>query len=149
LGKKQPSNDVSIGKFDILATYTYAGALLDGLHDDEAKQRGMVAAIMGAQARLGIRKEHKEEYQAQKEAAEKKKKTTITAESFDRQVAHKMGGFFGDVFLPMIKKLIEAGLSYDAVKRLVRMPSTWGAKISGEQFQERAAHYLDENRRGQ
>jgi hypothetical protein len=51
----------------------YAHALLDGMPDDEAKQRGMVAAIMGAQARLGIRKEHHEEFQAQKEAAEKKK----------------------------------------------------------------------------
>ena len=47
MGNKQPSGDVSIGKFDILATYAYAQALLDGLRDDEAKQRGMVAAIMG------------------------------------------------------------------------------------------------------
>ena len=101
------------------------------MNDDEAKQRGMVAAIMGAQARLGIRKEHHEEFQAQKEAAEKKKKTTITAESFDKQVAHKMGEFFDDVFLPMMKKLVEAGRSYDEVKRLVKIPSTWGAKISG------------------
>ena len=77
MAKKQPSDDVSIGKFDILATY--AQALLHGMTDDEAKQRGMVAAIMGAQARLGIRREHHEEFQAQKEAAEKKKKTTITA----------------------------------------------------------------------
>ena len=142
MAKKQPSDDVSIGKFDILATYTYAHALLDGLDDDEAKQRGMVAAIMGAQARLGIRKEHHEEFQAQKEAAEKKKKTTITAESFDKQVAHKMGGFFDDVFLPMMKKLVEAGLSYDEVKRLVKIPTTWGAKISGEQFQDRVSAYL-------
>ena len=51
--KRQPLDDVSIGKFDILGTYTYAQCLLDGLNDDEAKQRGMVAAIMGAQARLG------------------------------------------------------------------------------------------------
>ena len=137
-----PSEDVSIGKFDILATYTYADALLSGMDDDEAKQRGMVAAIMGAQARLGIRKEHKEEFQAQKEAAEKKKKTTITAESFDKQVAHKMGEFFDDVFLPSIKKLVEAGKSYDEVKRLVKIPSTWGAKISGEHFRERVDAYL-------
>ena len=89
--KKEPSDDVSIGKFEILATYTYARALLDGLDDDEAKQRGMVAAIMGARGRLGIRKEDHGDFQAQKEAAEKKKKTTITAESFDKQVAHKMG----------------------------------------------------------
>ena len=55
---KQPPGDLSIGKFDILATYAYAyaKALLDGLNDDEVEQRGMVAAIMGAQARLGIRK---------------------------------------------------------------------------------------------
>ena len=142
MAKKQPSDDVSIGKFDILATYTYAKALLDGMDDDEAKQRGMVAAIMGAQARLGIRKEHHEEFQAQKEAAEKKKKTTITAESFDKQVAHKMGKFFDDVFLPNLKKLVEAGLSYDEVKRLVKIPSTWGAKISGEQFREQVVNYL-------
>jgi hypothetical protein len=141
--EKQPSDDVLIGKFDILATYTYAQALLDGLNDDEAKQRGMVAAIMGAQARLGIRKEHHEEFQAQKEAAEKKKKTTITAESFDKQVADKMGSFFEEVFLPMIKKLVKAGKSYDEVKRLVKIPSTWGAKISGEQFRERLSKFLE------
>src|ERR1700678_2349615 len=109
--KKQPPSDVSIGKFDMLATYAFARALLDGLDDDQAKQRGMVAAIMGAQARLGIRKEHHEEFQAQKEAAEKKKKTTITAESFGKQVAQKMGKFFDEVFLPTLKKLDEAGLS--------------------------------------
>ncbi len=134
---EKPSSDVRIGKFDILATYAYAHALLDGKTDDEAKQRGMVAAIMGAQARLGIRREHHDEFPAQKEAAEKKRKTTITAESFDRQVAHKMGAFFDDVFLPAIKRLVEAGRSYDEVKRLVKIPSTWGAKITGEQFQER------------
>ena len=142
MAKKQPSDDVSIGKFDILATYAYARALLDGMTDDEAKQRGMVAAIMGAQARMGIRKEHHEEFQAQKEAAEKKKKTTITADSFDKQVAHKMGRFFDDVFLPNLKKLVEAGLSYDEVKRLVKIPSTWGAKIGGEQFREQVVNYL-------
>ena len=142
MAKKQPSDDVSIGKFDILATYTYAQALVDGMTDDEAKQRGMVAAIMGAQARLGIRKERHEEFQAQKEAAEKKKKTTITAESFDKQVAHKMGKFFSEDFLPMMKRLVEAGKSYDEVKRMVKIPSKWGAKISGEQFRERVSAYF-------
>src|SRR5271165_294800 len=89
-----------------------------------------------------IRKEHHEEFLAQKEAAEKKKKTTITAESFDKQVAHKMGEFFDDVFLPNLKKLVEAGLSYDKVKSVVRIPSTWGAKITGEQFEQRVSAYL-------
>ena len=140
--KKPPSDDVSIGRFDILATYTYAHALLSGMDDDEAKQRGMAAAIMGAQARLGVRKEHHEQFQTQKEAAEKKKKTTVTAESFDKQVTHKMGEFFDEVFLPIIMKLVEAGRSYDEVKRLVKIPITWGAKISGEQFKKRVSAYL-------
>jgi len=135
--KRQPLDDVTIGKFDILATYAYARALLDGMTDDQAKQRGMVAAIMGAQARLGVRKEHHEEFQDQKEAAKKRKKTTITAESFDKQVADKMGEFFNVIFLPTLKKLVEADLSYDEVKRLVKIPSTWGAKITGEQFEDR------------
>ena len=102
----------------------------------------MVAAIMGARGRVGIRKEDHEDFQAQKEAAEKKKKTTITADSFDKQVAHKMGKFFDDVFLPNLKKLVEAGLSYDEVKRLVKIPSTWGAKITGEQFEDRVSAYF-------
>jgi hypothetical protein len=142
VSKAKPPKEVVIGKFDILATYTYAHALLSGLDDDEAKQRGIVAAIMGAQARMGIRQELKEEFQAQKEAAEKKKKTTITTESFDKKVAHQMGEFFKEVFLPMMRKLVEAGKSYDEVKRLVKIPSTWGAKISGEHFRERVDAYL-------
>jgi hypothetical protein len=139
---KESQGDVTIGKFDILATYVYASALIDGLNGDDAKQRGMVAAIVGAQARLGVRKEHDVEFQAQKEAAEKKKKTTITAESFDRQVARKMGTFFEEQFLPTIKKLVEAGLSYDEVKRLLKIPTTWGAKITSEQFQQKTSAYL-------
>src|SRR3954464_5475117 len=77
---------VSIGKFDVLATCTYAQALLHGFDDDEAKQRGMVASVMGARARLGSPRDNHQGFQAQKEAAEWKK-TTITAESFDEQVA--------------------------------------------------------------
>ncbi len=52
--KQRPPGHVSIGKFFILATYTYTRSLLDGCDEDDARQRGMVAAIMGAQARLGI-----------------------------------------------------------------------------------------------
>ena len=142
MARERTPAHVSIGKLDILATYTYAHAFLGGMDDDEAKQQGMVAAIMGAQARMGIRQELKEEFQAQKEAAEKKKKTTITTESFDKKVAHQMGEFFKEVFLPMMRKLVEAGKSYDEVKRLVKIPSTWGAKISGEHFRERVDAYL-------
>jgi hypothetical protein len=142
---KSSNPEVSIGKFDILATYTFAKALLDGMAEDEAKQRGMVAAIMGAQARLGVGHDHKDEFQSLKEAAEKKKKTTITAESFDRQVRRKMGEFFDSVFLPAMKKFVEARLSYEEVKRILAIPSTWGAKISGDQFRERVSEFFEEH----
>jgi hypothetical protein len=134
---KKRSDDVSLGKFDILATYTYAKGLLDGLDDDEARERGMVAAIMGAKARLGQRgSTHQDDYKADKEAAEKKKKTTITAGSFD-----KMGDL---VFLPTMKRLVEAGLSYDEVKRVLKIPGTWGAKMTGDQFRERVSKFEPE-----
>jgi hypothetical protein len=71
-----------------------------------------------------------------------RKKTTITAKSFDKQVVHKMGSYFEDVFLPSLKKLVEEGLAYDEVKRVVKIPTTWGAKITGKQFEERVKAYL-------
>jgi hypothetical protein len=127
MAKKQPG-DVSLGKFDILATYTYAQALRDGLAEDDAKQRGMVAAIMGAHARLGRRHRHKDDFQARKEAAEQKKRTTITAESFDHQVRAKLGEFFEKVFLPTMKQLVQADLSYEEVKQVVDIPARWGPR---------------------
>ena len=145
--KKHPA-EVSIGKFDILATFTYARALLDGLPVSESKERGMVAAIMGAKARLGHRTGTYDDHEARKNTAEKKKKTKITAESFDNQVADEMGAFFDDVFLPTMKKLVEAGLFYDEVKKLVEIPATWGAKISGEQFLERTLSVVGSTKQG-
>jgi hypothetical protein len=146
MAKSKPRGGVSIGKFDILAAYTYAKALLGGLSEDDSKVRGMVAAIMGAQMRMGVpRPAHARDdhFQAERDRAERKKKSSITAESFDRQVADKLGDFFDDVFLPMMKKLVEAGLSYEEVKRAVGIPSRWGAKIGGEQFQRRASSALE------
>jgi hypothetical protein len=84
----------------------------------------MVAAIMGAQARLGIRNEHHEEWQTHTRAAERKNRMTIAAESFDKRVADKIGGFFKSVVRPILKKLVEEGLSYDEVKRMVKIPAT-------------------------
>jgi hypothetical protein len=146
MAKSKTQGDVSIGKFDILATYTFARALLSGVATDEAKVRGMVAAIMGAHARMGLPPHghaYDEEFQDEKDRAERKKKTTIAAESFDRQVAAKLGGFFDEVFLPAIKKLAQAGLSYEEVKKAVGISSRWGAKISGDEFQRGAASALE------
>jgi hypothetical protein len=146
MAKSKTAGDVSIGKFDILATYTYARAALSGMSSDEAKVRGMVAAIMGAHARMGLPphgRAHEQGFEEEKDRAERKKKSSITAESFDHQVAAKMGGFFDDVFLPTMKRLVQAGLSYDEVKKAVAISSRWGAKVSGEQFRQVAAAALD------
>ncbi len=90
----------------------------------------------------GVRKAQHEEFQSQKEAAEPKKKCAIIAESFNKQVAQKLGDFFHEVFLPSVKKLVEAGLSSEEVKRLLTIPSTRGAEITGQLFQERVDAYL-------
>jgi hypothetical protein len=95
----------------------------------------MVAALMGARASLGhTGGTHPDAYQADRQAAERKKRTAPTAESFDRPVADEMGPFFDEVFPPTTRKLVEAGLDYDEVKRLVKIP--------GEQFKERARSFL-------
>jgi hypothetical protein len=38
-----------------------------------------------------------------------------------------MGKFFEDEFVPLLRKHVEAGKSYDEVKRLVKIPTTWKA----------------------
>jgi hypothetical protein len=43
MATNKSQRDVSIGKFDTLATYVYARSLIDRLNDDEAKQRDIVA----------------------------------------------------------------------------------------------------------
>ncbi len=54
-----------------------------------------------------------------------------------------MGEFFTEVFLPMMKKLVEAVKSYDEVKRLVRIPSTWGSQDQRATVQGEAIGVLD------
>jgi hypothetical protein len=55
-----------------------------------------------------------------------------------------MGKFFDALLLPTLMKLVEAGPSCEEVKRAVMIPTTWGAKISGEQFRERLSHFVAE-----
>ena len=89
---------------------------------------------MVTKAKLGHTGSHADD----KAAAEKQKTSTIIAASFDRLVADKMGPSFKRSFLPKIRELVEAGLSYDEVKRLVKIPGMWGDTISGERFTGRA-----------
>lgn len=50
-----------------------------------------------------------------------------------------MGDFFEEISLPTKKGLVLARQSYDEVKRIVKIPSTRGAKIGGAQFVDRAS----------
>ena len=47
--------------------------------------------------------------------------------------------FFDSTFLPAMRRFAQNGLSYNEVKRRLKIPSTWGAKITAEQFKEHTA----------
>jgi hypothetical protein len=48
-----------------------------------------------------------------------------------------MGEFFHATFLPAIKKLVEANLSYPEVKRRLKIPATWERRSPGRSSNER------------
>jgi hypothetical protein len=139
---------VLIGKFEILATFTYAKALRDGRPDSEAKQRGIMAAVMGARSQ-GVSRggpRATADTRATKPGAAIKQQT-LTAAKFDEQVAVKMKPFYDSIFLPAIKKMVEARLTYDQVKGILKIPPAVGAKITSKQFAERTAAYWKESRK--
>ena len=146
-----PSSQPRIGKFELLATYTYARALRDGLRDDEAKERGITAAVMGARSRGLTRgaSESKSDSQPAKSKVPKAKRKTLTADLFDQQVAHKLEPFFTELLLPRMKQLVATGLSYQKLKDTLEMPSDVGAKMSAEMFEQRVSVYLRNQRKPQ
>jgi hypothetical protein len=139
-----PASQPRIGKFELLAIYTYARALRDGLTDNEAKERGITAAIMGARSRGLTRGSAggNGNHEPLKSTAPKAKKKTLTADLFDQQVGLKLDPFFNELLLPRMKQLVETGLSYQKLKEVLEMPSDVGAKMSAEAFEQRASAYL-------
>jgi len=147
-GTGAPRTDALIGKFEILATYTYAKTLRDGLPEPEAKQRGIVAAVMGARSR-GVRRggpRAPADSNASKQGPATRKQT-LTAATFDEQVAAKMEPFYGSVFLPTMKQLVDTRLTYDQVKDILKIPPAIGTKITAKQFEERTAAYWKASRK--
>ena len=146
-----PSSHPRIGKFELLAIYTYARALRDGLTDSEAKERGITAAVMGARSRGLTRgaSRSNSDPQPAKSTVPKAKKKTLTADLFDQQVAHKLEPFFKELLLPRMKQLVATGLSYQKLKDALEMPSDVGAKMSAETFEQRASAYLKNLRKPQ
>ena len=142
-GVDSPPNQPLIGKFEILATYTYAKALHDGLPDREAREHGIVAAVMGARSR-GVARGGRSQPAGSSTAkqAPGTRKKTLTAETYDQQVSSKLQPFYDSVFLPTMKKLIDAHLSYRQVKDLLEISPAVGAKITAEEFSRRTSAYL-------
>jgi hypothetical protein len=134
-----PKQVVKIDKFQILASYTYTRALRDGMSDREAKERGIVAAVMGARSR-GVGRGSRS--QAGGSSATSARKKTLTAELYDREVSSKLGPFYDSVLLPTMRKLIDARLSYEQVKQVLEIPSSIGATIAAEEFANRTSAYL-------
>lgn len=99
-------------------------------------ESGIVAAVMASRTR-GVRRG------GPKAAADPKatRKRTLTAATFDEQVAARLQPFYGSVFLPTIKNLVDARLTYDQVKALIQIPPAVGAKITAKEFAERTADY--------
>lgn len=147
-GPDATRNDLLIGKFEILATYTYAKALRDGLPEPEAKQRGIVAAVMGARSR-GVSRggpRAPADSKTSKQGAGTKKQT-LTAATFDQQVTSRLQPFYSSMFLPTMKKLVDFRLSYEQVKDILKISPAVGAKITSKQFEERTTAYLKEARK--
>jgi hypothetical protein len=146
-----PSSQPRIGKFELLATYTYARALRDGLTDREAKERGITAAVMGARSRGLTRAASgsNSDPQPAKSTVPKTKKKALTATLFDQQVALKLEPFFKESLLPRMKQLVATGISYQKLKDALEMPPDVGAKMSAETFERRATAYLKNLRRPQ
>ena len=114
----RPEGGLTIGKFDLLATYTYARSLRDGFPEPEARVRGITAAVMGARARglkrggAGAPADPGAAEPGPEPVTPRKKAKTLTAKSFDQQVAEKYGPWFAGTFLPTMKQLVAARLSY-------------------------------------
>jgi hypothetical protein len=140
----KPLGTVSIGKFEILAGYTYARALRDGWPDQEAKQRGIVAAVMASRVRGANRggPRAKEDSSSPKQARQTKPRT-LSAEDYDHQIVQKLGRFYNDRFMPVMKQLVKARLTYARVKELLEIPPAIGAKITSAEFEVRTAAFLN------
>ena len=127
-----------IGKFEIFATYTYRKARRNGMDDNQAKAYGYAIAVLGAQAKMKRRtaKQVTSSQAVIKAAATKRKKATITPEMYDRHIRSRVGDEYRK-FVRRFDKLVDSGLSYEDIKQLVKIPPTWGAKITTEEFFKR------------
>ena len=143
---EQPRSDPLISKFEILATYTYAKALRDGLSESEAKERGITAAVMGSRARGANRGgvPRPADSNPANEKTGKARTKTLTASLFDQQIADKMGPFFSEVFLPTMKRLVEARLSYERVKALLEIPPPWVRRSRRKSSNNERRHFSSE-----
>ena len=130
---------VNVGKFDVLATYSFVKARVSGSSVSQAKEYGYMIAVMGARGKGAMYKPSSVNLAASPAKKVEKKKSVFSAADFDGKVVAKMGSFFNKSFLPAIEKFVKKGYTYDQVKAAVKFPPVRGAKLSGEEFVKRAA----------
>ena len=110
MAKKKP-DDVSIGKFDILATYTYAKALSTASTTTRPRSGAWWRRSWGPRPGWATGAAPTRTIPGRQGRRREEEKDDDHRRVVRPQVADKMGGFFDDVFLPTMKKLVEAGLS--------------------------------------
>lgn len=129
-----------IGKFDLLATHSYVRAKLSGSNDAQAKEYGYMIAVMGARGRGGHGASKSSGASATISATKKVKPTSaFSANDYDGKIVSKMGDFYKNEFLPAVQRLVQAGMTYDQIKKAVDFPAVRGAKLEGNVFVQRAA----------
>lgn len=130
---------VMIGKFDILATFSFVKARVSGSSVSQAKQYGYMIAVMGARGKGAMYKPSSVNLAASPMKKVQKKTSVFSAADFDSKVAGHMGDYFSKKFLPAIEKFVKKGYTYDQVKAMLKFPPVRGAKLSGEEFSKRVS----------
>jgi len=129
---------IKIGKWDIISEYHRIDWIKKGHSVDEAKIHGIVIAIVGYQSKIG---KMKEKYDLTEKNGEngisithRNKEKWISSKEFDK-IIKKIGKKYYDlIFSPAIQNFYNLGLSYEAVKKKVEIPSQIGAKITLDKF---------------
>lgn len=128
---------VKIGKFDILATYSFVQCVKAGTPVNQAKGYGYMIAVCGAKGSRPAAYKPSSKPVTSAPKAKAKSTNVFSASDFDGKVVAKMGDYFKKTFLPAIEKFVKKGYTYDQVKAALKFPPVRGAKLTGDEFSKR------------
>jgi hypothetical protein len=126
-----PKPKAEVRRFDVFAEYNRQKAMADGMPADQAKGYGLWLAKVVAARRFRpatIESPSRAEAETEKPARKRKWRTLSgkpqTAKLFDKEIVNRMGGeFYNEVFVPAIRKALQRGKSYAAIRDTIR--SRW------------------------